>query len=209
MVSSVQIPRNQFGLIWSKLNPWVGHYLGPKLASWFSKSWALLWGHLFGSEPIDFPPKIVPCISFNLPLFGFGPSSKGQGLHLWLSANRIALFHWTSDLGPSSKVALIEQSPQHMICSYTPLWPTLGFALLDRTWVLCLCSFSRPPPLCWVLCLFKFARVWSEDFLLFPGDADTNTHIPISEKQWNNCKFCFVPDHVTWPCQVVWWARFQ
>jgi hypothetical protein len=27
--SRVQFPRNQFGLIWSKLNPWVGLYLGP------------------------------------------------------------------------------------------------------------------------------------------------------------------------------------
>jgi hypothetical protein len=25
--SNVQIPRNQFGLIWSKLNPWVGPFL--------------------------------------------------------------------------------------------------------------------------------------------------------------------------------------
>jgi hypothetical protein len=27
--SRVRIPRNQFGLIWSKSNPWVGPCLGP------------------------------------------------------------------------------------------------------------------------------------------------------------------------------------
>jgi hypothetical protein len=51
--------------------------------------------------------KMVPCrFSLNLSLFGFGPSSKGHGLNLWLSANRIALFHWTLELGPSCEVAL-------------------------------------------------------------------------------------------------------
>jgi hypothetical protein len=50
----------------------------------------------------------VPCrFSLDLPLFGLGPSSKGHRSNLWLSSNRIALFHWTLDLGSSSKVALI------------------------------------------------------------------------------------------------------
>jgi len=43
--------------------------------------------------------------SLNLPLLGLGPSSKGLGSNLWLSSHRIALFQWTLDLGPSSKVA--------------------------------------------------------------------------------------------------------
>jgi hypothetical protein len=105
--SRVQIPRNQFGLIWSKIE---------------SLSWTLIWilacililhimsspfqAHFFGFEPIDFPSKKVPCkFSIHLSLFGLGPSSKGSGSNLWLSSNRIALFHWTLDLGPSPKVA--------------------------------------------------------------------------------------------------------
>jgi hypothetical protein len=51
---------------------------------------------------------MVPCkFNLDLPLFGFGISSKGRGSNLWLSYDRIALFHWTVDLGPSFKVALI------------------------------------------------------------------------------------------------------
>jgi hypothetical protein len=50
----------------------------------------------------------VACrFSLNLPLFGLGPTSKGHASNLWLSSNRSALFHWTLDLGNSSKVALI------------------------------------------------------------------------------------------------------
>jgi hypothetical protein len=57
-------------------------------------------------EPIDFPSKMVPCkFHFHLPFFGLGPSSKGHGSKLWLSSKSTALFHWTLDLGPSSKVA--------------------------------------------------------------------------------------------------------
>ncbi len=63
---------------------------------------------LFLFEPIDFLSKMVACrFSLNLPLFGLGPASKGHGSNLWLSSNRSALFHWTLDLGNSSKVALI------------------------------------------------------------------------------------------------------
>ncbi len=40
--------------------------------------------------------------SLDLPLFG----AKGHGSNIWVSANRIGLFHWTLELGPSSKVAL-------------------------------------------------------------------------------------------------------
>ncbi len=61
----------------------------------------------FSSEPIDFLSKMVPCkFSLNLPLFGLKPTSKARGSNLWLSTNRIALFQWTLDLGPSFKVAL-------------------------------------------------------------------------------------------------------
>jgi hypothetical protein len=99
MGSKVQISRNQFGLIWAN---WILELNSSSLlASWFSKSWALLGSHFFlGSKPIDFPSKMVPCrFSLNLPIFGRGPSFKGHGSNLWLSSNRIALFHWTLDLG--------------------------------------------------------------------------------------------------------------
>jgi hypothetical protein len=63
-----------------------------------------------GSKPINFPPIMVPCkFNLDLPLFGLGLSSKGHGPNLWLSTNRIALFHWTRVLRPSYKVALINQ----------------------------------------------------------------------------------------------------
>ncbi len=62
----------------------------------------------FRFEAIDFPSKMVSCrFSLDLPLFGLGPSSKGLRSNLWLSSNRIDLFHWTPDLGLSSKLALI------------------------------------------------------------------------------------------------------
>jgi hypothetical protein len=49
---------------------------------------------------------MVPCrFSLDLQLFGLGPLSKGHGFNLSLSANRVALFHWTLDIRPSSKVA--------------------------------------------------------------------------------------------------------
>ncbi len=62
---------------------------------------------LFWSEPIDFPSKMVPCkFGLDLPLFGLQPLSKVHGSNLWLLTNRIALFHWTLNLGPSSKLTL-------------------------------------------------------------------------------------------------------
>ncbi len=63
----------------------------------------------FGSKPIDFPSKMVPCMfRLDFPLVGLGSSSSqgGGGSNLWLSANRIALLHWTLDLRLSSEVAL-------------------------------------------------------------------------------------------------------
>jgi hypothetical protein len=60
-----------------------------------------------GSQPIDFLFETVPsrfCLDW--PRSGLGLSSKGHGLNLWISSNRIALFYWTLNLGPSSEVAL-------------------------------------------------------------------------------------------------------
>ncbi len=62
---------------------------------------------VFWSIPIDFPSKMVPCrFRLDLPLFGLEPSSKGHGFNLLLSSNRIPLFHLTSNLKQSSKVAV-------------------------------------------------------------------------------------------------------
>ncbi len=52
--------------------------------------------------------------SLDLPLFDLGPSSKGCGSNLQLSSNEIAIFHWTLDLGSSSKVALKVTAPAQM-----------------------------------------------------------------------------------------------
>ncbi len=55
-------------------------------------------------ETIDFPSKMVPCgFSLNLPLFGVGPSSKGSGSNLWLSAIRIIYFIGPRPLDPHLK----------------------------------------------------------------------------------------------------------
>jgi len=60
-----------------------------------------------GLNQLIFPPKKVPCsFCLDLPLFGLGPSSKGRGSNLGFLASRIALFHWTLDLGLSSKVTI-------------------------------------------------------------------------------------------------------
>ncbi len=60
----------------------------------------------WGLNQLIFLSNSLQCrFSFNLPLFGLGPSFKGHGSsYLWLSSNRIALFHWTLDLAPLSKV---------------------------------------------------------------------------------------------------------
>jgi hypothetical protein len=82
--------------------------LDPALHLGSSNHWLSLLACFLASEPIDFPSKMVmPCkFSLELPLFGFGLLCKGQCFNLQLSSNRIPLFHWTLDLGPSSKVAL-------------------------------------------------------------------------------------------------------
>jgi hypothetical protein len=74
-------------------------------------------------------PKQVPCrFSLNLPLFGLGPSSKDFGTNLKLLTNKIAWIHWSSDLGPSSKVGLRLYSPDYIDPSETPgITKGLGF----------------------------------------------------------------------------------
>ncbi len=62
-------------------------------------SFSLVWTNWFSLQ------NGICRFSLDLPLFGLGPSSKGCGSNLWLPTNRIALFHWTLDLQPSSKVA--------------------------------------------------------------------------------------------------------
>jgi hypothetical protein len=100
------ICRNQFRLIWSKLNPWVRPCLGPELVCWFFKSWALLFSSFVAFKPIDFPSKMVPCrLSLDFSLFGHGSLSKDWG--------PIALFHGTLDLECLFKVALRPNNCYH------------------------------------------------------------------------------------------------
>jgi hypothetical protein len=109
MGSRVQTPRNKFGLIWSKLNPWVWSLPWTLALHLGSPNHKLsFWALCLGPNRLILPSKMVPCgFSHFLPLFGLGPSSIGHGSNLlWLSPNRIALFHWTLDFRPSSKVAL-------------------------------------------------------------------------------------------------------
>ncbi len=121
--SRVQIPRNQFGLIWSKLNPWVGSSLGSQNHE-LSLSFKPF---LFWSKPIDFTSKMMSrMFSLDLPLFGLGPSSKDEGF------NRIALFNWTLDL--SSKAAIQKEGHK-----WTHHWTT-RLLLPSRP---CLSSQSR------------------------------------------------------------------
>jgi hypothetical protein len=49
---------------------------------------------VLGWNKLNFPQKMVPCrFNLHLPLFGLGPSRKGNGSNLWISSNKIALFH--------------------------------------------------------------------------------------------------------------------
>jgi hypothetical protein len=111
MGSWVRILRNQFGHIWSKLNPWVGPCLGTLACilvlqimsspfRFFLKI-KIFWG----LKQLIFPPKWCHIgLALICHFFWFWkPSSISHGSNLWLSSNRIALFHWTMDVGPSSK----------------------------------------------------------------------------------------------------------
>jgi hypothetical protein len=162
----VQFPRNQFGLIWNRLNAWVGLYWTvPWSLAWFLvlQIRSSLLALFFGRSQLVFPPKQVSCrFSLNLPLFGLGPSSKGLGTNLKLSTNKIAWIHWSLDLGPSSEVTLrvqnyalkIKVGPYTcMINSHYKLKPTPSwswklhsvkypqFALCKFPWV-CYVTFS-------------------------------------------------------------------
>jgi hypothetical protein len=104
--SRVQISRNQFGLIWSKLSPWVYRPClgGPSLASWFSNSWAhfLIWTNWFSLQ------KCCHAFSLDLPLLVWDPHLKAAGPIYGSPPIRLLYFigPLTLDLGPWSKVAL-------------------------------------------------------------------------------------------------------
>jgi hypothetical protein len=68
---------------------------------------------------------MVPCrFNLDLPLFGLGLSSQGHESNLWLSSNGWdgALFHWTLDLGHSSKVAIRFLANSNDKCNCHPLF---------------------------------------------------------------------------------------
>ncbi len=57
----------------------------------------------WGPNQFDFPSKMEPCsFSLDLPLLVLDPHLKAvgpiYGSNLWLSSNRIGLFHWTCNL---------------------------------------------------------------------------------------------------------------
>jgi hypothetical protein len=71
--SKVQIPRNQFGLIWSKLNPWVEPCLWTCLKQieslrWtmfldsFEANWILELNHVLGLIWSNLNPWVEPCL---------------------------------------------------------------------------------------------------------------------------------------------------
>jgi len=120
-VSKVQFPRNQFELIWSKLNPWVGlEYLGS--LAWFlvlqigSSPFSTIF---YGKKSIDFPSKTRGHVGLAsiCNFLVLDPRLKALGTNLKLSINKIAWILkllinkiawilWSLDLEPSSKVTL-------------------------------------------------------------------------------------------------------
>ncbi len=68
-----------------------------------------------GLNQLIFPPIWCHvCLVLILPLFGHEPSSKSHVSNLWLSQNRIALFHWILEGCSSSKVApSVRKQPLH------------------------------------------------------------------------------------------------
>jgi hypothetical protein len=85
-----------------------------------------------GSNQLIFPPEWCHVDLASL-LFGLVFSSKVHESNLWLSSNRITLFHWTLNLGSSFKVALRPRPiMRSMICG---LRSCVGVdSILMRNW---------------------------------------------------------------------------
>ncbi len=96
---------------WATLDPslhfgYLNHELSLKLFFlWF--------------EPIGFPLTTMP-FRLNHNLICPGPLSKGLGTNLKLLTNKNAQFHWSLHLGPLSKVAGSNSSPNSPIAIYIP-----------------------------------------------------------------------------------------
>jgi len=76
-----------------------------------------------------------------------------------------------------------------------PLWGLLFWLRLGSS--VFVPSSPSPPPFAGCFVYLSLPGFHQNIFFFFLKTQITNTHIPISEKQCNNCKFCFVPDHVT------------
>jgi hypothetical protein len=62
----------------------------------------------FGLNQLNFPSKMMPCRRhLNLTFLYLQPSFESN---LWPSTNGIVLFCWTLQLGPQSKVSLLNYS---------------------------------------------------------------------------------------------------
>jgi hypothetical protein len=88
--------------MWPRGAPYVVHNLPPQtimFGFWTPSPWSLWkWTNCF--SPPNFCHVDLASICHFLVL---DPHLKAMGPYLWLSTNRIALFHWTLDLRCSSK----------------------------------------------------------------------------------------------------------
>jgi hypothetical protein len=62
------------------------------------------------------------------------PHLKTMGPNLWLSFNRIALFHWTPDFGSSSKVAFSELcwNHKHITIAYRAVYEDTNWSWVHK-----------------------------------------------------------------------------
>ncbi len=67
------------------------------LFTYYSYSYFRVWTNWF--------PKWCHVSLVQFPTFWSSPSFKDYNSNLWFSSNRIVLFHWTLNIGPSSKMA--------------------------------------------------------------------------------------------------------
>jgi hypothetical protein len=167
----VQIPRNQFGLIWSKFEslgwtlPWTLDWiliLQIMSSSFLVFFYLLIWG----SNQLIFLPKWCHVGLDSIATFwSWTLSSQGHGSNLWLSFNSIGLLYF---IGPStfgrSKVTLSILAS----CSVLPtnLHMTHAFVLTSSIWPLCTCSISFCFFFCVCVCL-SFHHVLANSVCVF------------------------------------------
>jgi len=109
---------------------------------------------------------------------------------------------------------------QHMNCSSAPKWPSLGFALLARTWVLSLWLLLFPPLLgalfngvCQGFSINKYSRLTlCIDYLAWPKIQWTKSSLSLKLCSWLLWLFGFSPEGLgvgDWKRLLVAAVRFQ